>query len=332
MRSGLYCKQPPGKPVALIVWIRGSRYKERTEVRAAERAIRDVAGWHLKDEIDCSVWSDSYDAASVPAAVPDEAAGIDAGAVGQTSWKVREMISGFSNGPRLYVIVVRPDFVDQRVSKVEVFLIWTPNECVRDANLSLGFGDRAISVETVQNSVSAACLTFGAVRIHVVAHGTRPKRSPWINSSIVQPYSRPIGKLETVIFSDVSVRLPKDQARPETNCEHIVLLGKEHRSHRFVEEPGLYRLRFRIKAVDEKSVYIGPVDGGFARVPKDSFSASVPCGGTTDGITVHNRHGASLSTAQKRAYPVPSCRLVRIEAVEMELLALTAGQPQSSVP
>src|SRR5690348_1050155 len=69
--------------------------------------------------------------------------------------------------------------------------------------------------------------------------------------------------------------IPEDSPRAECDSQRIVAAREHNGSYRLIEEPGLYRSITRIKAMNEKTIDIGPIQRLFAVVPHETFTAAI---------------------------------------------------------
>src|ERR1700736_6339202 len=74
----------------------------------------------------------------------------------------------------------------------------------------------------------------------------------------------------------IRTRVPKQQPGAECNSKRIVPVSKHKRGHGLIEEPGFNRAVMRVETMNEKPIYIGPIQRLFSCVPDRTFPATVP--------------------------------------------------------
>lgn len=151
---GLQRKQTAGQSIAGQCPERGCRDVESLESIPAEGTIRDVRGGHFHNSVDRAAGRRADNALAAIAAIPQIAFAVDCGPIRSSPAEILQ------KGPRIFQFaVIKLEYVDavrQRIAKVELRAIGTPDNRVRDANATPAFRRLAIRIDSIEPSIGAS--------------------------------------------------------------------------------------------------------------------------------------------------------------------------------
>ena len=179
-------KQAPCEAIAPRSLGRGGGDEKSLQIGATKGTGRDVLHGHLHDTIDFSVGSDAHNAVPRKTAIPQITFRVDRRTVGIPAPETFQKWTFVGNRTGRGIVIVDPNDVGERVSKIEVALVGTPGQRNGYSNLLPEAGGPAIRIDANQNAVLPPDFARGAVRMHIVAHGASPKRTARIWSCFIQ--------------------------------------------------------------------------------------------------------------------------------------------------
>ena len=158
---------------------------ERVELRAAEADIGDAPCRHRDDAVDPALRIDAEHAGAFPARAPQEALGIDGGAIGIAVVPAVVEHAAVGDGPRGEVEVIGPDHLVARVGEVEDAVVGRPAGAVGDADVAFHDGGRAVGVDAVEQARVGGDRQVGAEVADIVHHGAEPEPAHGIAGPVI---------------------------------------------------------------------------------------------------------------------------------------------------